>query len=71
MNIPTTYAGGAYGRRSICVINELISLLDIKDLKLVQDLSHGKVNLTYGSALDIFGGGKVKFMDCVAWNKST
>ncbi|KAA8910903.1 1--5-imidazole-4-carboxamide isomerase [Sphaerosporella brunnea] len=53
--IPVTYAGGAYS---------------IDDLKTVEELSGGKVDLTYGSALDIFGGDKVKFEDCVAWNKS-
>lgn len=54
VTIPTTYAGGAYS---------------IDDLKRVEELSDGKVDLTYGSALDIFGGEKVKFDDCVAWNE--
>jgi phosphoribosylformimino-5-aminoimidazole carboxamide ribotide isomerase len=53
--IPITYAGGAYS---------------IEDLKTVEELSGGKVDLTYGSALDIFGGDKVKFEDCVRWNQS-
>lgn len=52
--IPTTYAGGAKS---------------IGDLELVNKLSRGKVDLTFGSALDIFGGDKVKFEDCIAWNK--
>lgn len=52
---PVTYAGGAK---------------NISDLALVQKLSHGKVDLTYGSALDVFGGDKVKFSDCVEWNKT-
>jgi phosphoribosylformimino-5-aminoimidazole carboxamide ribotide isomerase len=52
--IPVTYAGG--GR-------------SIEDLELVKKLSHGKVDLTIGSALDIFGGSGVKFEDCVQWNK--
>ncbi|CAG8465783.1 2743_t:CDS:2 [Paraglomus occultum] len=51
--IPTTYAGGANS---------------INDLELVNALSNGKVDLTFGSALDIFGGTQVKFADCVAWN---
>ncbi|TGJ68398.1 Enzyme that catalyzes the fourth step in the histidine pathway [Orbilia oligospora] len=51
--IPTTYAGGGK---------------DIADLTLVKELSAGKVDLTFGSALDIFGGDKVKFEDCVKWN---
>ena len=52
--IPTTYAGGA---RSL------------QDLKLVQQLSKGKVNLTIGSALDIFGGKGITLNECIAWNK--
>ncbi|KAF8524637.1 Phosphoribosylformimino-5-aminoimidazole carboxamide ribotide isomerase [Hysterangium stoloniferum] len=51
VRIPTTYAGGAK---------------DISDLDLVNRLSNGKVDLTYGSALDIFGGTLVKFSDLVA-----
>jgi len=53
-SIPITYAGGS---RSI------------DDLDTVKDLSLGKVDLTIGSALDVFGGSAVKFEDCVAWNK--
>jgi len=34
----------------------------------VKELSKGKVDLTIGSALDIFGGTGVKFQDCVKWN---
>lgn len=51
--IPVTYAGGA---RSL------------EDLKLVDALSAGKVDLTIGSALDIFGGSGVTLAECVAWN---
>nr|CAG8532784.1 5304_t:CDS:10 [Entrophospora candida]CAG8585040.1 1337_t:CDS:10 [Entrophospora candida] len=54
VNTPTTYAGGANS---------------IKDLALVDRLSNGKVDLTFGSALDIFGGNKVKFQECVLWNQ--
>lgn len=36
------------------------------DLDLVEKLSEGKVDLTFGSALDIFGGTLVKFEDLVA-----
>lgn len=50
MTIPCTYAGGA---RSIA------------DLALVDWLSGGKVDLTYGSALDIFGGTGVTFEELV------
>ncbi|TIB81123.1 Phosphoribosylformimino-5-aminoimidazole carboxamide ribotide isomerase [Wallemia mellicola] len=54
VNIPTTYAGGAK---------------HADDLSLVNELSKGKVDLTYGSALDVFGGTQVKFDDLVNWNK--
>ena len=52
-SIPVTYAGG--GR-------------NIDDLELVKKLSCGKVDLTIGSALDIFGGSGVTFDECVNWN---
>lgn len=52
--IPCTYAGG--GR-------------DIADLDLVAELSEGRVDLTFGSALDLFGGSGVRYADCVAWNR--
>ena len=51
--IPVTYAGGA---RSL------------EDLKHVHSLSQGNVDLTIGSALDIFGGQGVKLDECIAWN---
>lgn len=54
-DLPVTYAGGA---RSI------------QDLETVKHLSNGKVDLTFGSALNIFGGNLVKFEDCVKWNKT-
>lgn len=53
--IPVTYAGG--GR-------------NLQDLELVQRLSKGKVDLTIGSALDIFGGKGVTFEECCRWNDS-
>ncbi|KAJ5020692.1 hypothetical protein J3E73DRAFT_376371 [Bipolaris maydis] len=52
-SIPVTYAGGGHS---------------LDDLELVKKLSNGKVDLTIGSALDIFGGSSVKFEDCVKWN---
>lgn len=52
-SVPVTYAGG--GRT-------------IDDLNLVRDTSKGKVDLTIGSALDIFGGGGVRLEDCISWN---
>ncbi|KAH8803271.1 hypothetical protein F5884DRAFT_903842 [Xylogone sp. PMI_703] len=53
-SIPVTYAGG--GR-------------NIQDLDLVKELSNGKVDLTIGSALDVFGGSGVTFEECVEWNR--
>ena len=52
--IPTTYAGGANS---------------LQDLETVALISGGKVGLTIGSALDIFGGSGVKYADCVAFNQ--
>jgi phosphoribosylformimino-5-aminoimidazole carboxamide ribotide isomerase len=53
-SIPLTYAGGAR---------------TVEDLDLVKDISKGRVDLTIGSALDVFGGSGAKFEDCVAWNR--
>ncbi|MDG1312107.1 MAG: phosphoribosylformimino-5-aminoimidazole carboxamide ribotide isomerase [Porticoccaceae bacterium] len=52
-SLPCTYAGGA---RSL------------DDLQLVNSLSAGKVDLTIGSALDIFGGNGISLEDCIQWN---
>jgi len=52
---PLTYAGGASG---------------LADLELVDRLGNGLVDLTIGSALDIFGGTGVDYRDCVAWNRA-
>lgn len=52
--IPVTYAGGA---RSL------------QDLVTVHESSRGRVDLTIGSALDIFGGSGVAFDECIRWNK--
>jgi len=51
--IPCTYAGGAK---------------HLDDLDLVATLSGGRVDLTFGSALDLFGGTGVRYADCVAYN---
>jgi phosphoribosylformimino-5-aminoimidazole carboxamide ribotide isomerase len=53
--IPTTYAGGA-------------SSLD--DLEVVTRLGQGRIDLTIGSALDIFGGNGVRYEDVVAYNRT-
>lgn len=52
--IPTTYAGGANS---------------LPDLEAVTRLGRGKVDLTIGSALDIFGGSGVSYADCVTFNR--
>ena len=41
----------------------------ISDLELVAQLSNWTVDLTFGSALDIFGGKGVSLDECVNWNK--
>jgi phosphoribosylformimino-5-aminoimidazole carboxamide ribotide isomerase len=52
--IPTTYAGGANS---------------ISDLETVTKFGNGRVDLTIGSALDIFGGSGVKYADVVEFNR--
>ncbi len=53
--IPMTYAGGANS---------------LADLEAVTRLGGGKVDLTIGSALDIFGGNGVTYEDCVRFNRA-
>jgi phosphoribosylformimino-5-aminoimidazole carboxamide ribotide isomerase len=52
--IPTTYAGGASS---------------LADLATVTRLGQGRIDLTIGSALDIFGGSGVRYEDAVAFNR--
>jgi phosphoribosylformimino-5-aminoimidazole carboxamide ribotide isomerase len=52
--IPTTYAGGANS---------------ISDLEKVTKFGNGKIDLTIGSGLDIFGGSGVKYEDCLKFNR--
>lgn len=52
-SIPTTYAGGA---RSL------------EDLELFRELSSGKLDITVGSALDIFGG-NLPYADVVRYSR--
>lgn len=52
--IPLTYAGGANS---------------LADLATVTRLGQGKVDLTIGSALDIFGGSGVRYADVVEFNR--
>ena len=53
--IPVTYAGGAKS---------------LEDLEHCKEISNGKIDLTIGSALDLFGGKGVKYDDCVKFNKA-
>ena len=52
--IPVTYAGGANS---------------LTDLETVTRVGQGKVDLTIGSALDIFGGHGVRYADAVKFNR--
>jgi phosphoribosylformimino-5-aminoimidazole carboxamide ribotide isomerase len=52
--LPTTYAGGAKS---------------LGDLETVTRLGNGRVDLTIGSALDIFGGTGVKYSELVEYNR--
>jgi len=52
--IPMTYAGG---------------IRHLDDLKRIDELSHGRVDGTVGSALDLFGGTGAKYDELVAWNR--
>jgi phosphoribosylformimino-5-aminoimidazole carboxamide ribotide isomerase len=52
--IPVTYAGGAR---------------ELRDLEEVQQAGAGRVDLTIGSALDIFGGSGVRYEEAVAFNR--
>jgi phosphoribosylformimino-5-aminoimidazole carboxamide ribotide isomerase len=52
--IPTTYAGGAR------------SMIDLDEVTRV---GQGRIDLTIGSALDIFGGQGVRYKDAVAFNR--
>lgn len=52
--LPVTYAGGANS---------------LTDLETVARLGQGRVHLTIGSALDIFGGQGVRYAEAVAFNR--
>ncbi|MBN2144350.1 MAG: phosphoribosylformimino-5-aminoimidazole carboxamide ribotide isomerase [Candidatus Aureabacteria bacterium] len=51
---PITYAGGAKS---------------IKDLEQIEKIGRGRIHLTIGSALDIFGGTLIRYQDAVNFNK--
>lgn len=52
--IPITYAGGA---------------ASVSDVLLVETASQGNVDVTVGSALDLFGGKGLIYQDLVKWNR--
>lgn len=51
---PVTYAGGA---------------TTMADLRLIDESSAGRVDVTVGSALDLFGGNSLAYKDLVVWNR--
>ena len=53
--IPMTYAGG---------------VAELSDVELVASASDGNVDVTVGSALDLFGGTGVRYKDLLQWNAS-
>lgn len=53
--IPVTYAGGVAA---------------MGDLEKIRDASGGKVDVTVGSALDLFGGSKISYQALLDWNLS-
>lgn len=52
--LPMTYAGG---------------IRHLDDLRRIDVLSHGRVDGTVGSALDLFGGSGASYEELVAWNR--
>ncbi|HKJ64699.1 MAG TPA: phosphoribosylformimino-5-aminoimidazole carboxamide ribotide isomerase [Desulfopila sp.] len=56
VNCPTTYAGGVAG---------------MDDLRLIHSLGSGNLNVTVGSALDIFGGSRLSYREVVAYAEQT
>jgi phosphoribosylformimino-5-aminoimidazole carboxamide ribotide isomerase len=53
--IPATYAGGANS---------------LRDLDEITRIGDGRIHLTIGSALDIFGGTGVRYEDVVQFNRT-
>jgi phosphoribosylformimino-5-aminoimidazole carboxamide ribotide isomerase len=52
--LPITYAGGA---------------ATMDDLRLVEQAGQGRVDVTVGSALDLFGGKGLRYQDLLVWNR--
>ncbi len=55
-SLPMTYAGG---------------VASIEDVERVRTASQGKVDVTVGSALDLFGGSGVRYDDLLRWNEQS
>lgn len=52
--LPLTYAGGA---------------ATMDDVRLVESAGQGRVDVTVGSALDLFGGSGVRYRELLEWNR--
>ena len=52
--IPVTYAGG---------------VTQMAELEAIDRCSSGRVDVTVGSALDLFGGSSLAYADLVGWNR--
>jgi len=52
--VPMTYAGGVAG---------------MDDLRLIDERSGGNIDVTVGSALDLFGGDGVEYEELLVWNQ--
>lgn len=52
VTIPTTYAGG---------------VRNLEDLRLIRELGVGRLDVTVGSALDIFGGKDMKYREAIEY----
>ena len=53
--IPVTYAGG---------------VASMSDLEMISQASDGKVDVTVGSALDLFGGHQIAYSELLQWNRN-
>lgn len=52
--VPTTYAGG---------------IASVSDLELIRTVGQGRIDVTVGSALDIFGGSGLRYRDVVSFHE--